>query len=139
MNSLESEGHVAGMSVISRDRLEDSESESEISLMQEISNTVNETNTKAGEADVLEVEDVEKFVEITVDLDDEASDQEGGEQQALHIDLRGQHDKILLDKEVAMETTKEDNYENIIDQDTESEDHESTVTSETLRTSPRFY
>ena len=38
-----------------------------------------------------------------------------------------------------METTTEIDPKNILDQDTESEDHETTVTSETLRTSPKFY
>ena len=46
---------------------------------------------------------------------------------------------ICRNEEVAMETTTEIDPKNILDQDTESEDHETTVTSETLRTSPRFY
>ena len=72
MNSLESVGYEAGKSVISENRLEDSESESEseLNIMQEISNTIKETNANAGEPVVFEIGDVETSTD-TIDLEDE--------------------------------------------------------------------
>ena len=90
--------------------------------MQEISNTITETNAKAGEPVVFEVEDVETSTDTTIDLDDEVSDQEGCAQQVLHIDLSGKHEEILLDEEVSMVTPTENDPNNMLDQHTESED-----------------
>ena len=78
----------------------------------------------------VEDEDVKTSVDTTVDLDDKAPEHRDCDDKALHIDLSGENEEILLDEEVVTD---------ILDQDTESEETETKDTSDVLRTSPSFY
>ena len=133
VNNLGSEGQVAGMSMIDRDRLNETETEAELSIMEEIGNTVTENRAKAREPEVFEVEDVETSVDTTVDLDDEAPEHGDRDHKALHIDLSGEGEEILLDEEVVTGNPTEEDPKDILDQDTESEE---TATRDTSNQAP---
>ena len=80
---------MAGMSMIDRDRLNETETEAELSLIEEIGNMVTEKGVKARETEVFEVQDIETSLDTTVDLDGDAPEHRDRDHKVLHIDLSG--------------------------------------------------